>query len=113
MVEPPWLTPYLLVPLNSTVLITCITTSDSPFWLIDLRYDGISVAIPLVTSYEVLNNKGIYEIESPSMPVNEIQLLINDTEKNNQTLILCVGTAESEQYEATVFLYSKCLDEEK
>ena len=109
LVEPPWPTPYLLVPLNSTVLITCIIMSDSPYWAIDL---GTSLPIAFAQRKDVLNNNGFFEVETAGVPVTELQLLVNETESNNQTLIICVGDGREKKHQTRMFLYSKYLSSE-
>ena len=108
LVEQPWPTPNLLVPQNSTVIINCITKSNFPFWAINLGNDEVNLQFQFNTGQKkTLNDNGLFQIESPEMEANHLQLLINDTARNNRTSISCVAIGEG-LVETTLLSYSKC-----
>ena len=69
-------------------------TSDPDFfWAIDLSDDMTNFALRFISTGEntTLNAHGVYElppIETPGMPTT-LRLLINDTARNNGTVINC------------------------
>ena len=90
-VDEPWPTPNVFAPQNSTVLINCTTTSDSPLWSIDLASDGSNSQLQFSNRAEDLNAHGVYELptinETGMLPT--LRLLINNTARNNGTDIVC------------------------
>ena len=100
--ETPWPVPYLFVSQSSTVQIICRTDNMNlhPFWSIDLANDSLA-PLQFSTRGEQLNNYGLYELETPGMPT-VLTLLINDTARNNQTVINCSGDRTSS--ETTLFV---------
>ena len=100
------------MPLNSTaVAINCkLEENVEPFWAIDLAEDTLPMsALQFSNRRVVLNEYGVFELpalESPGQPPT-LRLLVNDTERNNQTLIDCVGVRESRQ--TTLFVYGRLI----
>ena len=93
LVGAPWPVPYLFVPRESTVEINCTARDGSyrPFWLIDLSNDTKDFPLRFADQQELFNARGVYQlpqIETPGMPTT-VRLLINDTQRNNQTDIHC------------------------
>ena len=92
LVDEPWPMP-LFIPSGSTLELNC-TSHERRSWLIDLRQNstaGIPLSFDLIQ--EQLNAHGVFElpqIDAPGMP-STLRLLINDTARNNQTLIRCQG----------------------
>ena len=87
LVHKPWPMPYVFVPRESTVELNCTAQ-----WVIDLANDTTDFPLPFNLIQEELSAHGVYElpmIETPGMPPTQ-RLLINDTERNNQTVIRCV-----------------------
>lgn len=76
------------VPQDATVQINCTADGTYPFWAINLANDATSVQYQFGRDdqIKILNAHGIYEL---SRTENIMQLLINDTEVNNQTEIHC------------------------
>ena len=110
LVSEPWPVPYVFAPQESTIVINCTADGQQPFWSIDLANDSVSTQHQFSTRRELLNAHGVYElpqIEIPGMP-STLRLLINDTEVNNQTEILCNG--ENKSIHTTLFIISKCHD---
>ena len=107
LVDEPWPGPEVFAPENSTVLINCTTTGDSPLWSIDLASDGSNSQLQFSTRDNDLNAHGVYELPL----INEIgvpptlRLLINDTASNNGTKIVCDG--ENESFETTLYIYGE------
>ena len=77
------------------------------FWTVDLGNDGQRLQLQFSTSQKTLNNNGLFEVESPAVPFNQLQLLINGTEMNNQTLISCSDDGADEVLQTKLYLYSK------
>ena len=93
--EAPWPVPYFFVSQSSTVQIICKTDSMNPFWSINLANDSLrTTSLQFSTRGEQLNEHGLYELETPGMPT-VLTLLINDTARNNQTVIDCSGDRTS------------------
>ena len=106
----PWPVSYLPVPQGSTVQVNCTTNSDSPLWSIDLRSDLVTAHLQFDKRSARLNAHGLYElprIETPGMPPT-LRLLINDTARNNQTVIHCIGNSKSVQ--TTLFVFGMSPD---
>ena len=100
--ELPWPVPYLFVSQSSTILIICKTDSMNPFWSINLANDSLRMtSLQFSSRGEQLNEHGLYELETPGMPT-VLTLLINDTARNNQTVIDCSGDRTS--FETTLFV---------
>ena len=105
VVDEPWPRPNVFAPENSTVLINCTTTSDSPLWSIDLASDGSNSQLQFPTRAENLNAHGVYELPSinkTGMPPT-LRLLINDTASNNGTVIVCDDG--NDIFETTLYVY--------
>ena len=112
-----WPTPYVLVPVDSTVLINCTTNQSVPYWSIDLAAAGIGPKsfTELGGQMMFLNQKGLYELLQVNIE-NEpstLRLLINNTEANNQTVVECIGGNRG-ILETTLFTYgmlikSRCM----
>ena len=105
----------LLVPLNSTVEISCtLNDSNRSYWSIDLANDGTDSQkqfVELGGQRALLNSYGIYElssIESEGNPLT-LRLLINDTESNNQTKIFCISGLYFISREKTLTVYGKSI----
>lgn len=94
----------VFVPLNSTAVeINCtINGNGETFWAINLAEDTLAFAISFFNLREVLNSYGVFEL--PDLPPIQ-RLLINDTERNNQTIVICSRADESRQ--TTLFVYGK------
>ena len=113
LVDDPWPTP-LLVPQRSSVRMRCKADSNSltKFWSIDLASDyPSSVQFQFGTrgTTERLNADSVFELPEMMMSGNitTLGLLINDTVKNNGTVIHCNrGTLSSM---STLLVYSKCI----
>ena len=106
LVDEPW-PRDVFAPENSTVLINCTNTSDSPLWSIDLASDGSNSQLQFSTRAEDLNAHGVYElplINETGMPPT-LRLLINDTARNNGTDIVCDNGNES--FETTLYIYGE------
>ena len=93
---PPW-TDLVYVPTDSSVQLNC--TADRPIWLINVAGDEFDHALLFLNMRGVLNAHGVYELPVVGM------LLVNDTEVNNQTEIVCTGADES--YQTTLFVYGR------
>ena len=107
LVSEPWPIPYLFVPQESTTIINCTADGEQTFWSIDLANDSVVTQHQFTTRRELLNAQGVYElpqIETPGMPPT-LRLLINDTEVNNQTEILC--NRENKSIHTTLFIIGK------
>ena len=61
-----------------------------PFWSIDLANDSTMTPLQFSTRGGQLNEHGLYELDTPEMPAN-LTLLVNDTSRNDQTMIDCSG----------------------
>ena len=76
----------------------------SPFWSIDLADDSTTTPLQFSTTggqLTRLNEHGLYELAAmPEMP-DVLTLLINDTERNNQTVVDCIGS----DLETTLFVF--------
>ena len=90
VVDDPWPTPFLLVPQGSSVRMTCRADRNSPtiFWSIDLAIDTSTVQYQFPNGATTLNNAGVYELPREKNATT-LGLLINDTAKNNGTVIHC------------------------
>ena len=110
--------PYVFAPQQSTIIIIIIIiincTADAygeqPFWSIDLANDSVSTQHQFSTRQDLLNAHGVYElpqIEASGM-LSTVRILINDTEVNNQTKIIC--TTENKSIQTTLFIIRKCHD---
>ena len=94
LVNDTWPTPFLFVPQGSSVRMTCRTDRNSPtiFWSIDLANDPSTVQYQFPNGATNLNNAGVYTLpveEETSENAITLGLLINDTAKNNGTVIHC------------------------
>ena len=99
--------PYLFLPRESVVEINCTAddASYNPFWLIDLANDTKDFPLQFSHQEEQLNAHGVYQlppIETPGMPTT-LRLLINNTQRNNQTEIHC---DQSETTGSTTVLFA-------
>ena len=81
----------IFVPRISTIEILCTPkeANYNSFWLIDLANDSKDSTLQFssIDQTEQLNSHGVYQIE-PGIPPT-LRLLINDTARNNQTVIHC------------------------
>ena len=106
LVPEPWPTPFLLVPLNSTVIMNC-TASDvgdsTPFWAADLSSDSKPIQFRATDSQ--FNANGLFELPPTGEPPT-LRLLINDTSLNNQTGVYC-NTGEEMALFTTLFVFGK------
>ena len=103
--------PYIFAPQESTIIINCTADGEQSFWSIDLANDSVSTQHQFSTRRELLNAHGVYElpqIETPGMPPT-LRLLINDTDINNQTEILCTD-GENKLIHTTLFITGKYHD---
>ena len=113
MSEPPWQTEHLFVPELSTIHMKCTSDSNStsPFWLVDLANDALGAAqIPFSSRADLLNANGVYEfplINKTGMPPT-VGLLINDTEMNNGTEVLCIG--DNKSFKMKLFVFGKSIN---
>ena len=84
--------PVLYVPQDAHVMMNCTADGNSPpFWSIDLANDSLIVQLQFGSREEQLNSYGFYEvpqIEILGMPLI-LRLLINETSRNNGTVIFC------------------------
>ena len=104
-----WPTPSILIPVNSTVLINCTINQSYPHWLIDVPAAGIGPKSFTDVGGQLmfLNDNGLYELQQISGAEGEpstLRLLINDTERNNQTVVKCIG-GDRDILETTLFIY--------
>ena len=92
LVSEPWPMPILYVPQDAHVMMNCTADGNSPpFWSINLANDSSTLPHQFGTRQEQLNSYGFYEvpkIEISGMPLI-LRLLINETAKNNGTVIFC------------------------
>ena len=98
IVNDSWPSPNLVVPPNSSIQLNCNLGNKSDatisflFWKIDLASDHPDHDDqPLVfngNDIKTLNANGLYDLTQPESS-EQISLLINDTEKNNGTKIMC------------------------
>ena len=82
----------LLVPQDAYVLMNCTAGSHlSPVWSIDLANDSSSVQFQFGSRMELLNSHGFYELPKIEMSgtVIILRLLVNETTRNNETVIYC------------------------
>ena len=103
--------PHIFVPRESTMEIKCTAKEMdyTPFWLIDLANDIKDSSLQFTSGQKKqLNTHGVYELpDRPEMP-STLRLLINDTARNNQTIIQCdQGTTSTST--TTLFVLSKFL----
>ena len=85
----------LIVPPNSTVEIYCrLEENTEPVLLIDLAEDTVGL-LPFSSRRELLNEHSVFELPHVTPPT--LGLLVNDTNRNNQTVIVCSGVEESRQ----------------
>ena len=101
--------PYIFVPQESTIIITCTADGhgEQPFWSVGLANESVSTHHQFSTRQGLLNAHGVYElppIETQGIP-HTLRLLINNTDVNNQTEILCTGHDKS--IHTTLFIISK------
>ena len=109
LVSDPWPKPFLLVPQKSNIYMNCTVKSTSLFfWSINLANDSLSVQFQFGTGRSVLNAHGVYEL--PQSEISEettiLRLLINDTARNNGTVIHCTRTV-SDSIATTLFVLGK------
>ena len=101
--------PYTFIPRDSTVEINCTAqeTSYTPFWLINLAGDTKNAFLQFTQRGE-LNAHGVYELPQVDIPgmASTVRLLINDTERNNQTVMQCDQSA-TETSITTLFVFGK------
>ena len=88
----PWPTPVLYIPQDVHVMMSCRADGNSPpFWSIDLANDSSPVQLQFGSRQEQLNSFGFYEV--PQIEISGIplilRLLINETARNNGTVIFC------------------------
>ena len=110
-----WPTSYLLVPVNSTVLINCTTDRSSPHWSIDLPVAHIvtSINFLLPDGIMLLNEYGLYQLHNREDIIEEqpftLRLLINNTQLSNQTVVKCVGENQA-ILATTLFVYGTSIE---
>ena len=101
--DDPWPTPFILVPQNSSIQVNCranrTSSSESFFWSIDLASDYPSdVRYQFSSGRARLNAYGVYDLTPSDSRSSEestiLMLLINDTTKNNGTVIRCTHSGE-------------------
>ena len=109
LVRDPWPTPFLFVPPKSSVQINCLadSTSLSGFWAIDLASDSSRVPFQFATQGAILNTHGVYELPPIHASENStiLRLLVNDTVKNNGTIIHCTPAVLTS--DTTLFVLGK------
>ena len=108
-----WPTPNVLIPVNSTVLMNCTTNLSRPYWSIDIPADdtGARSFVDLGGQEMSLNENGLYNLQKVSIEGGPItlRLLINDTERNNQTVVNCI--AENQVIlKTTLFIYGMSIN---
>ena len=114
-VDEPWPVPHIFVPRESIVEIWCTAgeRSYTPFWSIDLANDTKSSFLQFTdrnNQEEQINSQSVYQlpqIETLGMPPT-LRLLINDTVRNNQTMIQCDRSATTVST-TTLFVIGKVL----
>ena len=114
-VDEPWPVPHIFVPRESIVEIRCTAgeRNYTPFWSIDLANDGKSSFLQFIDRNNQegqLNSQSVYQLpqmETPGMPPT-VRLMINDTVRNNQTMIQCDRSATTGST-TTLFVISKVL----
>ena len=93
------------MPQNSTIQINCTANSSahSPVWSILLSGTTAISQFSFQASIRLLNSRGFYKIPLPEEPgtLEIIQLLINRTDGNNGTLILCNDVVSSTLFSET------------
>ena len=105
---------YTYIPQGSTVHMKCTATNDgqSPFWSIKLRESENFRSFLEPFSKRFLNDDGFYEVRQDNSNTNGVlQMIINDTQQINETVIRCVdgGSLESPtMLETIIIVYSKC-----
>ena len=99
------------VPQDSSVLMNCTANSSvhSPVWSILLSGTTAITQFSFPRSIMLLNSRGFYEVMLPGVQpgaLKTIQLLINNTEENNGTLIKCNDVVSSTLFsETTLVIY--------
>ena len=108
-VSPPWeRTTY--VPHNSSVRINCTANSSvySPVWSILLSGTTAITQFSFERSIMLLNSRGFYKVPLPEVQTGTlnktIQLLINNTEGNNGTLIMCNDIVSATLFSETTLI---------
>ena len=88
LVVEPWPSQQLFLPQNATVELRCtaLDAGDTPFWAADLAGDSKSVQFRAGDSE--FNENGLYALPEEGTPPT-LRLLINDTARNNQTVVYC------------------------
>ena len=81
---------------------TATNVEDTTFWAADLGSDSKSVQFR--AGDKVFNDHGLYELPQTGMPPT-LTLLINDTERNNQTEIFC--NRDGMELFTTLFIFGK------
>lgn len=83
--------------------MNCTATDggDDPFWAADLASDMKSVQFRAID--KEFNDHGLYELPKIGMPPT-LRLLINDTERNNETEIYC---NKDEELSTTLFIFGE------
>ena len=111
LVRDRWPTPFLFVPPKSSVQINCLADSTSLFfWAIDLASHSSHVQFQFATQGAILNTHGVYELPPIHTSENStiLRLLVNDTVKNNETIIHCTPAAlTSDSIDTTLFVLGK------
>ena len=85
----PW-QPQTNIPQNSLIYATCTSDTESAqslYWSILLANVSTFSQFDGTSNSRFLNERGIYEIEQETLET--IRLLINNTEGNNGTMIVC------------------------
>ena len=84
--------------------MNCTATNgeDHPFWAADLASDTRSIQFR--AGDKEFNNHGLYELPQTGIPPT-LRLLINDTERNNQTEIYC--NRDDVALSTTLFIFGK------
>ena len=90
-VNEPWPEPFIFVPQNSSVLVNCRANSTSASWSIKLGSDNPSgTSFSFSGSQVWLNINGVYDLTQTERETIVLTLLINNTAKNNRTVIRCI-----------------------
>ena len=103
-VSPPW-ERITYVPQDSIVHINCTANSSihNPVWSILLSGTTAISQFSFPPSISLLNRRGFYEVMLPEVPgtLKIIQLLINITQGNNGTRIMCNDVVSSTLFSET------------
>ena len=105
LVVEPWPAQQLFVPQNATVELHCtaLNAEGRPFWSADLAGDSSSVQFR--AGDRQFNDNGLYELPAEGTPPT-LRLFINDTTRNNQTVVYC-HRGDSMELSSTLFVYGE------